>query len=65
MQVIAIERGWDSHGLREIGDQFEMPDGAKATWFKPVPSEVKRDHHGKKKHVENDDEKPADDAVLA
>lgn len=35
MQVIATARGY--HGsLREPGDTFEVPDGAKATWFAPV-----------------------------
>lgn len=35
MKVIATDKGY--HGsLREIGDEFEVPDGEKAKWFVPV-----------------------------
>ena len=33
--VIATERGYFG-GLREAGDRFTVPDGAKGSWFKPV-----------------------------
>lgn len=35
MKVIAISRGFYG-ALREAGDTFEVPEGAKATWFAPV-----------------------------
>lgn len=35
MEVIAIRRGY--HGkLREPDEKFEVPEGAKASWFKPT-----------------------------
>lgn len=36
MRVIATALGFDGRDLRAEGDEFEMPDGAKGTWFKPV-----------------------------
>jgi len=42
MRVIAIAQGYggkDKHVLREIGEQFEVPDGVKASWYEPVDDE--------------------------
>lgn len=36
MRVIATALGFDGRDLRAEGDEFEMPDGAKGSWFKPV-----------------------------
>lgn len=34
MRVIATKQGY--HGkLREVGDEFDVPDGEKASWFEP------------------------------
>lgn len=39
MEVIATALGF--HGsLRQPGDKFEVPDTAKASWFKPVDPPV-------------------------
>ncbi|MBN9642936.1 MAG: hypothetical protein J0I68_30705 [Achromobacter sp.] len=43
MRVIAIAQGYggkDKHALREPGDQFEVPDGSKASWYEPVEEEA-------------------------
>lgn len=35
MEVIATKMGY--HGkLRDPGDTFDVPEGSKATWFKPT-----------------------------
>lgn len=39
MRVRAIAKGFFGH-LREVGAEFEVPDGAKASWFEPVDGEV-------------------------
>lgn len=39
MRVIAVERGHDGHHVREIGEQFDVPDERLkdgSTWFVPV-----------------------------
>jgi hypothetical protein len=39
MRVIAIAQGYggkDKHVLREPGEQFEVPDGVKASWYEPA-----------------------------
>ena len=42
MRVVALERGY--HGqLREPGDEFDVPEGAKGRWFKAIePASVER-----------------------
>jgi len=40
MRVVATARGYDNVTIREVGDEFDMPDGA----CDPVPL---RDEHGK------------------
>jgi len=46
MEVIATKPGWDGVKLRQAGDTFDMPEGAKGTWFKstapdPAPAATK------------------------
>lgn len=35
-KVVATQRGYFGGEIREMGDVFNVPDGAKASWFKPV-----------------------------
>lgn len=51
MKVIATKPGF--HGTRRFeGDKFDVPDKAKASWFKPV-SEVKPEDKPKGKAKDN------------
>lgn len=49
MQVIATAVGFDGLALRQPGETFEMPEGARATWFRqpsdppPKPAKAKAD----------------------
>lgn len=36
MKVIATKTGFDGKRLRQPGEEFDMPTGAKASWFSPV-----------------------------
>lgn len=36
MKVIATTTGHDGFVVRHEGDEFEMPEGAKGSWFKPA-----------------------------
>lgn len=36
MRVIATARGFDGQQTREVDEEFEMPDGAKGSWFNEV-----------------------------
>lgn len=36
MRVIATNRGYDNVTTREPGDEFDMPEGAKGSWFRRV-----------------------------
>lgn len=38
MRVIATKPGFSDY-LRQPGDVFEVPDGSKGSWFKPVEDE--------------------------
>lgn len=38
MKVRATQRGQYGH-VREIGDEFEVPEGTKGSWFEPVQTE--------------------------
>lgn len=60
MKVIATKRGYFGK-LREPGDEFEVPDGTKGSWFQPV--EQKANGKGGKKPEAQANEKPADDLV--
>lgn len=60
MKVIATKLGYFVK-LREPGDEFEVPDGTKGSWFQPV--EQKANGKGGKKPEAPASEKPADDLV--
>lgn len=40
MRVVAHSIGYFG-AIRNAGDEFEVPDGAKGSWFAPVAPEVK------------------------
>jgi len=67
MEVIATRRGY--HGnLREPGEKFDVPEGAKASWFEPtskveVVEKPARGAAKKSEPVPPVVEKPADDLV--
>jgi len=51
MRVIAIAQGYggkDKHALREPGEQFEAPDGVKASWYESVEEADPAPSNGKK-----------------
>ena len=60
MKVIATKQGYFGK-LRQPGDEFEVPDGTKGSWFQPV--EQKANGKGGKKPEAPASEKPADDLV--
>ena len=60
MKVIATKLGYFGK-LREPGDEFEVPDDTKGSWFQPV--EQKANGKGGKKPEAQANEKPADDLV--
>ena len=60
MKVIATKQGYFGK-LREPGDEFEVPEGTKGSWFQPV--EQKANGKGGKKPEAQANEKPADDLV--
>ena len=39
MRVIATKPGFFDY-LRQEGDEFEVPEGTKGSWFKPVPADA-------------------------
>ena len=41
MKVIATAIGYDNLAVRQVGDEFDMPDGSTAPWFKPVEGDTK------------------------
>ncbi len=38
MKVVATQKGYFGGQVREPGDEFDAPEGSKASWFKPVPA---------------------------
>jgi hypothetical protein len=63
MRVIATAKGYFG-GLREPGDEFEVPDGAKGSWFAPVAAEDAKPA-GKAKRKSAEPEPAVDDAADA
>lgn len=61
MKVIASKLGYFGK-LREPGDEFEVPDGTKGSWFHPV--EQKANVKSGKKSEAQAKEKLASDLVL-
>jgi hypothetical protein len=50
MFVIATAKGWDNLRMREEGEVFEMPDDAKASWFRPYKGdEEEAKHHTRRR----------------
>lgn len=41
MKVIALKPGYFGN-LRYPGDEFDVPDGARASWFAPVKTDDKK-----------------------
>ena len=64
MKVIATKQGYFGK-LRAVGDEFEVPEGSKASWFQPVEQKAsgKASGNGGKKPEAPATEKPADDLV--
>lgn len=60
MKVIATKLGYFGK-LRQPGDEFDVPDGTKGSWFQPV--EQKANGKGGKKPEAQANEKLADDLV--
>lgn len=54
MKVIATKRGFDNVTIREEGDEFDMPEGAKGSWFKPVGKPAKKSEQVEKTETEVD-----------
>lgn len=48
MRVVANSIGYFG-ALRAAGDEFEVPDGTKGSWFAPLADEVKAKPAGKGK----------------
>lgn len=40
MKVIALETGYHGGILRYENDQFDVPEGSKASWYVPVASQT-------------------------
>lgn len=64
MKVIATKQGYLGK-LRQPGDEFEVPDGTKGSWFEPVKqkAEDKKAKQGEKSADKSANDKPADDLV--
>ena len=58
MKVIATKQGYLGK-LRQPGDEFEVPDGTKGSWFEPV----KKAEDKKPKAADKAGEKTASDLV--
>ena len=48
MRVVATAPGYFG-ALRVEGDEFDVPDGTKGSWFKPVAADVAKPSKGKGK----------------
>lgn len=40
-RFIATAVGYDNLAVRQPGDEFDMPDGSTASWFKPAADDTK------------------------
>jgi len=64
MRVVANSIGYFG-AVRVAGEEFEVPEGVKGSWFSPVaPSQLKPTGKAKRKDGEGDDSAP-DDAANA
>lgn len=59
MRVIATKPGFSGY-LRQPGDEFEVPDGTKGSWFKPVEDEPEKPAARGRKASKADADDPAD-----
>ena len=65
MRVVANSLGYFG-ALRNAGDEFEVPDGTKGSWFAPVEIEVKaKSAKGKGKVESPEPEQSGDEAADA
>ncbi|AAR97681.1 hypothetical protein ACLRAE_12340 [Bordetella bronchiseptica] len=68
MEVIALKQGYFGK-LREPGDKFDVPDGAKASWFAPASAAQHAPRAGKApkqpadKNPQGSDDKSGGDLV--
>lgn len=62
MKVIATARGFDNVAVREIGDEFDVPEGSKGSWFKAVGKPGKKSEQVEKTEA---DKTPEADKVDA
>ena len=51
MKVVAVAKGFYGDKIRQIGDEFDVAAGSKATWFEPV-SLGEKPKRGRKKKTE-------------
>lgn len=66
MEVVATAVGFHGGRLRNAGDRFEVADGRKAKWFKPVepekleavPEEPEKPKRGRPRKSEGKDPPP-------
>lgn len=61
MKVIATKLGYLGK-LRQPGDEFEVPNGTKGSWFEPVEQKAAKSG-GKNAEAKQPAEKPGDDLV--
>lgn len=59
MKVIATAVGYDNLAVRQVGDEFDMPDGSLAPWFKKAEDDAK----GPKSKKAKADEAAAEDPI--
>lgn len=65
MKVIATKRGFDNVTIREEGDEFDMPNGSKGSWFKPVGKPDKKSEQVEKTEVDKVEKTEVDASKLA
>lgn len=59
MKVIATKVGFDGKRVRQPGDEFDMPEGSKGSWFVPADDKAK----GKKAAGKTEATEPANPAA--
>ena len=64
MRVVATAPGYFG-ALRVKGDEFEVPDGIKGSWFKPTAADVAKTSKGKGKGTESEPGPEDDEAANA
>jgi hypothetical protein len=64
MRVVANAKGYFG-SLREVGDEFEVPDGIKGSWFAPVAAEADTKPAGKGRRKTAEPDPAGDEAADA